>query len=337
MTGNSKKKVLNRLLPLEEARKRRYRHKFESPVKPRLLGTKLFDDFDLNQLRRFIDWTPFFHGWGLKGKYPSIFEKKLAGNEAKRLFREAMAMFDYIRQNDLIRPKGIIGLFPANSKDDDVLIFKDDSREEVIMKIPMLRQQQVKDNVGYTLSLADFIAPVDSGIEDYFGGFAVTTGIGIEKYLHRYKENGDNYNSIMFRLIADRLVEAAAEMLHVWVRKKYWGYVPDEVLSIEDLIKGKFKGIRPAVGYPACPDHRLKKNLFDLLNVEEKIGVSLTDIYAMKPASSVSGFYIANKASRYFGIGQIGKDQIRDYAERIGLDAEKAEKWLYFAIDNNKT
>ncbi len=336
MTENSKQKVLKRLLPLEEARKRRYRHKFESPVKPRLLGTKLFDDFDLGQLRRFIDWTPFFHGWGLKGKYPSIFKKKLGGNEAKRLFREAMAMLDDIQQSDLVRPKGIIGLFPANSEDDDVLIFKDNNREEVIMKIPMLRQQQVKDKEGYTLSLADFIAPVDSGIEDYFGGFAVTTGIGVEKHLRGYQENGDSYNSIMFRLIADRLVEAAAEIMHVWVRKKYWGYVPNEDLSIEEMIRGKFTGIRPAVGYPACPDHRLKKYLFELLNVEERIGISLTDIYAMKPASSVSGFYLANNASRYFGIGKIGKDQISDYAERTGLDVEKAEKWLYFAIENKK-
>ncbi len=328
-----KKKTASRLLSLEEARKMRYRYKMERPVKPRLLGTKLFDNFDLNQLRRYIDWTPFFHGWGLKGKYPSIFEKERIGSEAERLFGEAYAMLDDIEKNKLIRPRGIIGLFPANSKDDDVLIFKDDKRKDVIMKIPMLRQQQVKDKDGFTLSLADFIAPVDPGIEDYFGGFAVTTGIGIEKYLQTFKENGDSYNSIMFRLIADRLVEAAAEIMHVWVRKKYWGYVPDENLSIVDLIKGKFKGIRPAVGYPACPDHRLKKYLFDLLKVEERIGISLTDIYAMKPASSVSGFYLANDASKYFGVGKIGKDQISDYADRQGLDVEKTEKWLYFALN----
>ncbi len=326
------KKTKTGFLSLKEARKRRYRYNSEKPVKPKMLGTKEFKDFDIGQLRSYIDWTPFFHGWGLKGKYPSIFEKERVGNEAERLFKEANAMLDDIEKNKIIKPKGIIGIFPANSREDDVLVFKDDERKKIVMEIPMLRQQQLK-NDGYTLSLADFIAPVDSGIKDYFGGFAVTTGIGIEKYVQRFKENGDSYKSIMFRLIADRLVEAAAEIMHEWVRKKYWGYVPDENLGIEELIKGKYKGIRPAVGYPACPDHSLKKYLFELMNVEDRIGISLTDIYAMKPASSVSGFYLAHNASRYFGIGKIGKDQVNDYADRTGLDVEKAEKWLYFAID----
>ncbi len=328
-----KKKTATKFLSLEDARKRKYVLERERPVKPRMLGVKEFYDFDLGELRKYIDWTPYFNGWGLKGVYPSIFEKEREGREAERLFKEALAMLDDIQQNTLIQPKGIIGLFPANSKGDDVLIFKDESRRKIVMRIPMLRQQQLKDNQGYALSLADFVAPVDSGIKDYFGGFAVTTGHGIDKYLKRFNENGDSYKSIMFRLIADRLVEAAAEVMHMWVRKKYWGYVPNENLSLQELIKGKYQGIRPAVGYPSCPDHRLKGYLFDLLNVEERIGISLTSIYAMKPASSVAGFYMAHDASRYFGIGKIGKDQLSDYAKRTNKDIEKTKEWLYFAID----
>ncbi len=331
-----KKKAPSRFISLKEARKRKYGYKPEQPVKPNLLGTKEFSDFDLRQLRKYIDWTPFFHGWGLKGKYPSIFEKERMGAEAERLFNEALEMLDDIQKHELIRPRGIIGIFPANSDGDDVLIFNNDKREKMIMRIPMLRQQQMKDDRGHALSLADFIAPVDSGVRDYFGGFAVTTGLGIDQHLERFREEGDSYSSIMFRLLADRLVEAAAEVMHEWVRKKYWGYVPDEDLSIEELLKGKFKGIRPAVGYPACPDHSIKKYLFDLLDVEAKIGVSLTEIYAMKPASSVSGFYMANDASRYFGVGKIGQDQVDDYARRSGNDVSDIERWLHFDIAKDK-
>ncbi len=323
-----------KFLSIEEARKRRYKYKKSKTVKPKLLGTKMFDRFEIKELENYIDWTPFFNGWGLKGKYPEIFEKERVGSEAERLFKEAHEMLEEIKVSKIIKPKGIIGIFPANSKDDDVLIFKNDNRKDVIAKIPMLRQQYVKDNSGYSLSLADFIAPFDSGMKDYLGGFAATAGIGIDDHLSYYKENGDSYKSIMFRLITDRLVEATAEIMHEKVRKKYWGYDPKENLSPEEVIKGKFKGIRPAVGYPSCPDHSLKKHLFDLMDVEHKIGISLTDIYAMKPASSVSGFYFANDASKYFGVGKIGKDQVNDYAKRIGEDLEKAEKWLYFAMDD---
>ena len=331
-----KKKTTTKFLSLEDARRKKYVLERERPVKPRMLGVKEFNDFEIEDLRKYIDWTPYFNGWGLKGSYPSIFEKEREGREAERLFKEALAMLDEIQENELIQPNGIIGLFPANSKGDDILIFRDESRRKIAMRIPMLRQQNVKDKEGYALSLADFVAPVDSGIRDYFGGFAVTTGHGIDKHLRRFEENGDSYKSIMFRLIADRLVEAAAEVMHMWVRKKYWGYVPNENLSLQELIKGKYQGIRPAVGYPACPDHRLKGYLFDLLNVEERIGISLTSIYAMKPASSVAGFYMAHNASRYFGIGKIGKDQVSDYAQRTNKDIEKTKKWLYFAIDDKK-
>jgi 5-methyltetrahydrofolate--homocysteine methyltransferase len=198
----------------------------------------------------------------------------------------------------------------------------------------MLRQQQLRDQNGLALSLSDYIAPVDSGIKDYFGGFAVTTGIGSDQHVERFKQKGDSYNSIMFRLIADRMVEAFAEVLHEWVRKKYWGYEPHEDLSKEELIKEKYQGIRPAPGYPACPDHSLKKHLFELMDVEEKVGITLTESFAMRPASSVSGFYMAHNASKYFGVGKIGKDQLRDYARRAKIEVKEAEKWLGAVIDD---
>jgi 5-methyltetrahydrofolate--homocysteine methyltransferase len=245
-------------------------------------------------------------------------------------------MLKEIIDEKLIHPKGIIGLFPANSDADDILVFENDERKKIIKRIPMLRQQQLRDKKGYALSLSDYIAPVDSGIKDYFGGFAVTTGLGTDEHVQRFKQKGDSYNSIMFRLIADRLVEAFAEVLHEWVRKKYWGYEPYEDLSKEELIKEKYQGIRPAPGYPACPDHSLKGHLFELMDVENEIGIELTDSYAMRPASSVSGFYIAHNASKYFGIGKIGKDQIRDYARRTKMEVKEAEKWLQSVLDYDK-
>ncbi|MFO8002258.1 MAG: methionine synthase [Marinilabilia sp.] len=327
-----RKKSASKFLPLDEARKRRFIHKNGHQIRPNMLDVKYFDNFDIDEIERYIDWTPFFHGWSLKGKYPSIFEKDRVGPEAKRLFDEARAMLKEMKEKRIIQPRGVIGLFPANSEGDDILIFKDEKREEVLMKMPMLRQQHPPGEQSYTLSLADFVAPVESGIKDYFGGFAVTSGHGLEKHVNELKSNGDSYNSVMFRLITDRLVEAAAEMIHEWVRKEYWGYDPDEELSMTERIQGKYKGIRPAIGYPICPDHRLKRDLFDLLEVEKKTGIELTETYVMKPASSVSGFYLANDASKYFGVGKIGKDQLHDYAERTGQTIENTKKWLHFAL-----
>lgn len=330
-----KRKADKRSVTFRDAKRKRYKYnyKVQQPVKPRLLGTKIFEDFDLNILRKYIDWTPFFHGWGLKGVFPKIFEKEKVGSEAKRVFNEAQDMLEEIIEDKLIHPKGIIGLFPANSDGDDILVFENERRNKIIKRIPMLRQQKLHDQDGYALSLSDFIAPVDSGIKDYFGGFAVTTGLGTEEHVQHFKQKGDSYNSIMFRLIADRLVEAFAEVLHEWVRKKYWGYEPHEDLSKEELIKEKYQGIRPAPGYPACPDHTLKRHLFELMDVEKKVGIELTESYAMKPASSVTGFYISHNASKYFGIGKIGKDQIQDYARRTKMDIDEAEKWLYSVLD----
>jgi 5-methyltetrahydrofolate--homocysteine methyltransferase len=334
-TRYEKRKRTRKYLPLKDARKYRYSYNYKDAkeVVPRLIGNKVFDDFNLKLLRKYIDWTPFFHGWGLKGVFPSILEKERVGKEASRLFEEAQEILDKIVREKLLRPKGIIGLFPANSEGDDILIFTDDSRRKVYKRIPMLRQQQIHNKNGFSLSLSDFIAPVDSGIKDYFGGFAVTSGFETEKYVKKFKEEGDSYNSVMFRLIADRLVESFAEVLHERVRKRYWGYEPREDLSKDELIKEKYKGIRPAPGYPACPDHTLKVHIFDLLKVTEKIGITLTDSLAMNPASSVAGFYMANDLSRYFGIGKIGKDQVADYAERTNIEIDEAEKWLYPVLD----
>lgn len=331
-----KQKSTDRFLPLEEARKQRLVYKEEKFTRPNMLGVMSFLHFDLNEIIKFIDWTPFFHGWDLKGKYPSIFDKDKVGREAKRLFDEALEMLENMKEQKIVRPKAVIGLFPANSEGDDILLYEDENRDRIISRLPMLRQQKAPRNQGYTLSLADFVAPVDSGIKDYFGGFAVTTGHGLEEYVNDLKESGDSYSSVMFRLVSDRLVEAAAEMIHEWVRKEYWGYAPDEELTLTERIQGKYRGIRPAIGYPICPDHRLKRYLFDLLSVERTTGISLTETYTMKPASSVSGFYLGNSTSKYFGVGKIGMDQIHDYAKRAGEDVDKIADLLQFSIDKNE-
>lgn len=318
-------------ISLKDARKKRFYHNYREDsveIIPQLLGVKVFEDFDLNILRQYIDWTPFFHGWGLKGKFPGILEKEKVGREANRVFNEGQEMLEEIIEKKMFTPQGIIGIFPANSEGDDILIYTSDKRKRVRRRIPMLRQQQLRDQEGFTLSLSDYIAPADTGIRDYLGGFAVTSGFETDRLVRHFKSQGDSYNSVMVRLLADRLVEAFAEVLHEAVRKKYWGYDPGEKLSQTDLIKERYKGIRPAPGYPACPDHTLKGHLFDLMKVERRTGITLNDSYAMNPASSVAGFYMAHDRSRYFGIGKIGEDQLRDYARRASIDPGEAEKWL---------
>ena len=333
-----RRKKARSFISLTDARRKRFHYNYEQEsveVIPRLLGTKVFEDFDLRVLRKYIDWTPFFHGWGLKGVFPHILEKEKVGREATRVFNEAQEMLDQIIDKKMLSPKGMIGIFPANSDGDDIVIFTDDRRKKERTRIPMLRQQQLRGKESFTLSLSDYIAPVDSGIRDYLGGFAVTSGFETEKHVRHFKDEGDSYNSVMVRLIADRLVEAFAEVLHEAIRKKYWGYEPNERLNQEELIKEKYKGIRPAPGYPACPDHTLKGHLFELLGVEKRIGISLTESYAMNPASSVAGFYMAHDLSRYFGIGKIGKDQLEDYADRASIDLDEAEKWLAPMLDKH--
>jgi 5-methyltetrahydrofolate--homocysteine methyltransferase len=295
--------------------------------KPTFLGVKPFQDYDLSEIREYIDWTPFFNTWMLKGKYPRILKDPVIGEEATKLFDDAQEMLDQVIQENLLYAKGVIGLFPANSIGDDIEIYTNEDRNEILTTLHMLRQQGKKGKNLPNLSLSDYVAPKDTG-EDYIGGFAVTTGIGIESIIQKFEKDHDDYNGIMIKALADRLAEAFAELMHTRVRREFWGYRQDEKLDNEELIKEKYQGIRPAPGYPACPDHTEKRILFDLLNVEKHTGISLTDSYAMYPASSVSGFYFMHEEAKYFGLGKIQKDQVNNYAERKNMSIEEVEKWL---------
>lgn len=297
-------------------------------VKPAVLGNQVFKDYDISEIRKYIDWTPFFNTWMLKGKYPAIFENKVVGEEARKLYDDAQQVLDDIIAKDLLYANAVIGLYPANSVDDSVVVYADESRTEVIKTFNFLRQQGKKGSGLPNLSLADFVAPKDSGKQDYVGGFAVTAGVGIEPLVAAYEKDHDDYNAIMIKAVADRLAEAFAELMHKKIRTELWGYTAEESLNNEALIKEQYQGIRPAPGYPACPDHTEKPVLFDLLEVEKNTGISLTESYAMYPASSVSGFYFMHPESKYFGLGKIEKDQVTDYAKRKGMTLTEAEKWL---------
>ena len=290
---------------------------------PSFLGIKRFENFPLEEIREYIDWTPFFSTWMLKGKYPQIFQNETVGSVAKNLFREANALLDQIISNQSLQANAVIGFFEAQSVHDDIEINSDKVRF-----IHFLRQQGKKGNNIPNICLADYIAPKSTGITDYIGGFATTAGIGIEKLIAAFEADNDDYNVIMLKAIADRLAEAFAELMHKKVRKEYWGYSPQEDFENEALIKEKYQGIRPAPGYPACPDHTEKKALFELLDVEENTGITLTESFAMYPASSVSGFYFSHPKAKYFGLGKIGEDQLKDYTERKGMSKEEVERWL---------
>ncbi|WP_273857584.1 methionine synthase [Photobacterium sp. GSS17] len=294
------------------------------PAKP---GTHVFDDFDVSILRNYIDWTPFFMTWSLMGKYPAILDHEEVGDEARRLFQDANEWLDRIEREGLMKARGMCALFPANSIGDDIEVYTDESRSQVAHVLYNLRQQTEKPK-GYNYCLSDYIAPKDSGKPDWIGAFAVTGGIGERELADKFKAQGDDYNAIMVQAVADRLAEAFAEYLHEQVRKEIWGYSPDEALSNDELIREKYQGIRPAPGYPACPEHTEKGTLWEMLNVEEAIGMSLTTSYAMWPGASVSGWYFSHPDSRYFAVAQIQEDQRDSYAERKGWDLVEAEKWL---------
>ncbi|RCH53818.1 methionine synthase [Mucilaginibacter hurinus] len=298
------------------------------PNKPAFTGTKVFESFPLKELLPYIDWTPFFHTWELRGSYPKIFDDKYVGAEAKKLFEDAQVLLKKIVEEKLLHANGVIGFWPANSVGDDIELYADETRSHVIARIHTLRQQaeKAKDEPYYALS--DFIAPKDSGVTDYWGGFAVTAGLGCDELVAAFEKDHDDYNSIMAKALADRLAEAFAEKMHQLVRKEYWGYAKDEQLDNNELIKERYQGIRPAPGYPACPDHTEKLTLFKLLDAEKNTHMHLTESLAMTPAASVSGFYFAHPQARYFGLGKIGKDQVEDYAKRKGQTLEEAEKWL---------
>ncbi|MFK7899395.1 MAG: vitamin B12 dependent-methionine synthase activation domain-containing protein, partial [Cyclobacteriaceae bacterium] len=325
------RKETKKYISYEQARKNKFQLDWDNykPTKPKAFGEISFTEFPNEEIRKYIDWTPFFSTWQLKGKYPKIFENKIIGKEAKKLYDDANKMLDWVIAEKKLVSNAVIGLYPANSIDDDTVeIYADESREKVIKKFHFLRQQGQKGSGLPNFSLSDFIAPKESGKVDYMGCFAVTAGVGIEPIIKQFDDDHDDYNSIMIKSIADRLAEAFAELMHERVRQEFWGYAATEKFKNAELISEKYTGIRPAPGYPACPDHTEKPPLFDLLKAEKNTGIYLTESNAMYPASSVSGFYIGHPESKYFGLGKIGKDQVEYYAKRKEMDLEVAEKWL---------
>ncbi|MFA4923348.1 MAG: vitamin B12 dependent-methionine synthase activation domain-containing protein, partial [Ignavibacteriaceae bacterium] len=325
-----KKREEKNYLSIEDARKNKFKCDWKNVQIsiPKKLGITNLENYPLDILRKYIDWTPFFQTWEMKGKYPKIFDDKTTGAEAKKLFNDANKLLDKIISEKLLRANGVIGLFHANSDGDDIEVYADETRKRILHSFHTLRNQNIKSVTANNLALADFIAPKECGVNDYIGAFAVTTGIGIEKLIDKFEKNHDDYNSIMVKALADRLAEAFAEHLHEKVRKEFWGYSLDENLSSEELVKEKYRGIRPAPGYPAQPDHTEKKIIFDLLQVEKNTGIYLTESLAMYPASSVSGLYFAHPQAKYFNVGKISKDQVLDYHKRKGMSIEEVEKWL---------
>jgi 5-methyltetrahydrofolate--homocysteine methyltransferase len=317
------------VVSLEAARMRRTPIEWRAedlPV-PSFTGVRVLDNFPLATLRDFIDWTPFFHTWGLKGVYPRILEHEEQGEQARQIFADANALLDRIIENNLITARGVYGFFPANAVGDDIDLYTDETRESVLDRFHFLRQQANKEGSEPCRSLADFIAPIQTGLADHIGGFAVTSGIGLKELCDRFRVENDDYNAIMAEAIADRLAEAFAECLHKRVRDD-WGYGCEEGLSPEDLIQEKYRGIRPAAGYPACPDHTEKGPLWHLLDVQANTGMQITESFAMWPGSSVSGLYFAHPESRYFSLGKIDRDQVADYHVRKGMTVAEVERWL---------
>ncbi|RMH58702.1 MAG: methionine synthase, partial [Bacteroidetes bacterium] len=317
-------------LSIEDARANRFTCDWPAvpitpPNKP---GLTVLPGVPIETLRPYIDWSPFFIAWELSGKFPRIFDDPTVGAEARRLYDDANRLLDRLAVRRDLTCNGVFGLFPANSVGDDIEIYTDERREEVRMVLHTLRQQARKTPGRPNRALADFVAPRDTGIADYIGAFAVTAGLGLDDLVQRFRAEGDDYQAILVQALADRLVEAFAEYLHEQVRTTYWGYAPDERLTNEDLIAEKYRGIRPAPGYPACPDHTEKWLLWELLGVERHTGIRLTEHLAMYPAASVCGLYFAHPEAAYFNVGQIERDQVEDYARRKGMSVAEVERWL---------
>ena len=324
---HARKKPRSKPVTLAEARANAHVPDFSvPPVTPKKLGVTAVA-VDIATLRKYIDWTPFFLTWSLAGKYPRILTDEVVGEQAQSLFDDANEMLDNLIANGGLEAKGVMGLFPANRQDDDVVIYTDESRTETLGVSHHLRQQTQKPK-GANYCLSDFVAPAGSGIKDYIGAFAVTGGIGEDELAAQYDAQGDDYNAIMVKAVADRLAEAFAEYLHERVRKEFWGYAPDENLDNDALIREKYQGIRPAPGYAACPEHTEKQLIWDLLDAEKHTGMTLTESYAMWPGASVSGWYFSHPEARYFAVAKIQPDQLESYAERKGWDLQTAEKWL---------
>ncbi len=318
------------LLELEQARARRFAPDWGEAaiVRPAHLGVHVFDALNLGELAEKIDWTPFFHVWEMKGAYPQILSDPIKGEQARVIYEDAHAMLAEIIRHGSLQARAVVGLFAANAEGDDVVLYTDDTRQEVATTFHMLRQQTDRGLSRPCYSLADFVAPRTSGTGDYMGVFAVTTGIGVDALTRQYEAQHDDYSAIMVKALADRLAEALAEHMHEEVRRRLWGYAAHEDLTHEELVAEKYRGIRPAPGYPACPDHSEKRLLFDLLGVEEAIDLHLTESCAMTPTAAVSGFYFAHPQSTYFSVGRIDRDQVEDYAARKGMTVDEVERWL---------
>jgi len=317
------------VVSLEVARSRRtpIEWRAEDLAVPEFTGVRVLDDFPLAELREFIDWTPFFHTWGLKGVYPRILDEGERGVEAKKLFADGTALLDRMIREKSITARGVYGLFPANAQGEDVELYIDCKRQTVGDRFHFLRQQANREGKEPCRSLSDFIAPKETGLGDFIGAFAVTSGIGLKEFCDRFRAEHDDYNAIMAEAIADRLAEAFAECLHKRARGQ-WGYGRTENLSKDDFIHEKYRGIRPAPGYPACPDHTEKGTIWRLLDVQKNTGMLITESFAMWPGSSVSGIYFAHPEARYFSLGKIDRDQVADYSQRKGMSVAEVERWL---------
>ena len=330
-TKHAGRRSKSKITTLEKARANGVKINWSTytPPKPKVLGVHTLEDYPLEEIRPYIDWTPFFHSWQMKGSYPKILDDPEKGEEAKKLFTESQALLERMIEEKWITANAVFGLFPASLlPNDSVEVYTDESHKEVLTNFNFLRQQKQKPPGRPNHSLADFIAPKSTGLEDHIGLFAVTAGIGADKIARRFEDENDVYNSIMVKALADRFAESFAELLHERIRKEFWGYAADENLPTEDIIKEEYQGIRPAPGYPACPEHTEKRTLWDLLNVEKNAGIQLTESCAMNPGAAVSGYYFSHPESRYFGVSEIGRDQVKDYAERKGMTLKEAEKWL---------
>jgi 5-methyltetrahydrofolate--homocysteine methyltransferase len=329
-----KKKNQKSFINIQDARKNKFPIDWSifTPAIPNKQGVFQLDDLSSKEIASYIDWTPFFQTWELHGRYPRILQDEIVGEEARKLFQDAQEMLNKALANNWLDVKAVFGIWQANSIDDDIFIY--DKNEELLEVSHCLRQQSKKSAKAFNISLADFIAPKSSGFKDFIGAFVVTAGSNIDKIAKKFEAELDDYNSIMIKALSDRMAEALAEYLHEKVRKLYWGYNNEEQLTNDELIKEKYQGIRPAPGYPACPDHTEKETIFKLLDATNKVGVELTESLAMSPVSSVSGWYFSHPESKYFGLGKIKMDQVEDLSRRKKVDTSIMKKWLSPNLDD---
>ncbi|MBU1306126.1 MAG: cobalamin-dependent protein, partial [Alphaproteobacteria bacterium] len=317
-------------LPLTKARANAFKADWSaySAPKPSFIGTRVLEDFDLAELSSYFDWTPFFQTWELKGRYPAILEDERQGEAARQLFADAKRMLDQIIAEKWFKPRAVVGFWPANAVGDDISLYTNEGRDEELARLFTLRQQLSKRDGKPNMALSDFVAPADAGKPDYLGAFVVTAGLEEVAIAERFEKQNDDYSAILVKALADRYAEAMAEYVHARVRREFWAYAPDEALAPEELIGETYRGIRPAPGYPAQPDHTEKTTLFRLLDAQNTVGVTLTESYAMWPGSSVSGFYYAHPEAYYFGVAKVERDQVLDYAARKNMPVAEVERWL---------